>query len=114
MDRARQRSTVASFANGIAKDEATVRAAIISPWSNGQTEDQTSNVRPRQNRSASSLVDWRRVVGAAPNLRQSPSPTPIDSHEYLQSAPRRGTSANQQPLVLAVFIILQSTWSACF
>ena len=35
--RARQ-SLVASFANGIAKDEAAVRAAITLPWSNGQTE----------------------------------------------------------------------------
>lgn len=31
---------IASFANGVAKDEAAVRAAIALPWSNGQTEGQ--------------------------------------------------------------------------
>lgn len=31
-------SLVASFANGIARDRAAVRAAVISPWSNGQTK----------------------------------------------------------------------------
>lgn len=31
-------SLVASFGNGVRKDEAAVRAAITSPWSNGQTE----------------------------------------------------------------------------
>src|SRR5262249_10634931 len=35
---AARQSLVASFANGVAKDEAAVRAAITSPWSNGQTE----------------------------------------------------------------------------
>lgn len=33
-------SLVASFARGVTKDEAAVRAAIMSPWSNGQTEGQ--------------------------------------------------------------------------
>jgi transposase len=31
-------SLVASFANGVTKDEAAVRAAITSPWSDGHTE----------------------------------------------------------------------------
>lgn len=40
----RARATlVASFANGVVKDEATVRAAITSPWSNGQTEGQITS-----------------------------------------------------------------------
>ncbi len=42
--RARQ-SLVASFANGIAKDEAAVRAAIRLPWSNGQTEGQITKLK---------------------------------------------------------------------
>lgn len=29
---------VASFANGVVRDQAAVTAAIVSPWSNGQTE----------------------------------------------------------------------------
>jgi transposase len=42
--RARQ-SLVASFANGIAKDEAAVRAAITLLWSNGQTEGQITKLK---------------------------------------------------------------------
>ncbi len=59
IERARA-SLVASFSRGVTNDEAAVRAAITLPWSNGQTEGQitrrrqTPNVRPRQNRSASS------------------------------------------------------------
>lgn len=38
-------SLVASFAIGDAKDEATVRAAITLPWSNGQTEGQITRLK---------------------------------------------------------------------
>ena len=38
-------SLVASFANGVVKDEAAVRAAITSPWSNGQTEGQITRLK---------------------------------------------------------------------
>jgi transposase len=38
-------SLVASFANGVAKDEAAVRAAITLPWSNGQTEGQITRLK---------------------------------------------------------------------
>jgi transposase len=44
IERARD-SLVASFASGIAKDEAAVRAAIASPWSNGQTEGQITRLK---------------------------------------------------------------------
>jgi transposase len=44
IDRARE-SLVASFGNGVAKDIQAVRAAIISPWSNGQTEGQITNLK---------------------------------------------------------------------
>jgi transposase len=44
IDRA-SKSLVASFANGVAKDEAAVRAAIILPWSNGQTEGQITKLK---------------------------------------------------------------------
>ena len=85
IERARA-SLVASFASGVAKDEAAVRAAITSPWSNGQTEGQITrlklvrrqNVRPRQNRSASSQTNRCRIVDAAPNLRQSQYCRPND------------------------------------
>ena len=36
---------VASFANGVRKDEAAVRAAIISAWSDGQTEGQITKLK---------------------------------------------------------------------
>jgi transposase len=38
-------SLVASFANGVARDEAAVRAAITSSWSNGQTEGQITRLK---------------------------------------------------------------------
>jgi len=44
IERARA-SLVASFASGVAKDGAAVRAAITSPWSNGQTEGQITRLK---------------------------------------------------------------------
>jgi transposase len=38
-------SLVASFANGVIKDQAAVSAAITSPWSNGQTEGQITKLK---------------------------------------------------------------------
>ena len=38
-------SLVASLANGIMKDRAAVRAAMISAWSNGQTEGQITKLK---------------------------------------------------------------------
>jgi transposase len=44
IERARA-SLVASFASGVAKDEAAVRGAITSVWSNGQTEGQITRLK---------------------------------------------------------------------
>jgi transposase len=38
-------SLVASFARGVTHDQAAVRAAIISPWSSGQTEGQITRLK---------------------------------------------------------------------
>jgi transposase len=38
-------SLVASFGNGVEKDEAAARAAIVLPWSNGQTEGQITRLK---------------------------------------------------------------------
>ena len=38
-------SLVASFASGILRDRAAVRAAITEPWSNGQTEGQITKLK---------------------------------------------------------------------
>jgi len=38
-------SELASLASGIQADEAAVRAAIIEPWSNGQTESQITKLK---------------------------------------------------------------------
>jgi transposase len=38
-------SLVSSFANGVAKDEGAVQAAITLPWSNGQTEGQITRLK---------------------------------------------------------------------
>jgi transposase len=43
-ERARS-SLIASFANGVSKDQAAVSAAITSPWSNGQTEGQITKLK---------------------------------------------------------------------
>jgi transposase len=40
-----QWSLVASFTNGVIKDNAAVSAAITSPWSNGQTEGQITKLK---------------------------------------------------------------------
>jgi transposase len=44
LERARA-SLVASFANGVTKDQAAVSAAITSSWSNGQTEGQITKLK---------------------------------------------------------------------
>lgn len=44
LQRARS-SLIASFANGLTKDQAAVKAAIASPWSNGQTEGQITKLK---------------------------------------------------------------------
>ena len=38
-------SELASFASGVRDDEAAVRAAIVEPWSNGQTEGQVTRLK---------------------------------------------------------------------
>lgn len=40
-----QKSLVASFANGVTQDEAAVREAMASKWSNGQTEGQITRLK---------------------------------------------------------------------
>ena len=40
-----QGSELASFASGIMDDEDAVRAAIVEPWSNGQTEGQVPRLK---------------------------------------------------------------------
>jgi hypothetical protein len=66
IERARA-SLIASFASGVARDEAAVRPAITSPWFNGQTEGQITRLKlvrrqmchrspSRNNRSSKSCV----------------------------------------------------------
>jgi transposase len=38
-------SLLASFANGVASDEAAIRAAMTLPWSNGHTEGQITKLK---------------------------------------------------------------------
>ena len=38
-------SLLASFASGVTKDVAAVHAALVQPWSNGQTEDQITKLK---------------------------------------------------------------------
>ncbi len=63
-----QSSLVASFANGVIKDQAAVSAAITSPWSNGQTEGQITKLklvkRQMYGRGKLDLLQAR-VIGSA-------------------------------------------------
>lgn len=65
---AAQSSLVNSFANGVEKDMAAVRNAIISPWSNGQTEGQITRLklvkRQMYGRGKLDLLQAR-LIGAA-------------------------------------------------
>lgn len=60
-------SLVGSFVNGVEKDLMAVRNAIISPWSNGQTEGQITRLklikRQMYGRAKLDLLQAR-VVGA--------------------------------------------------
>ncbi|HEY5504282.1 MAG TPA: transposase [Sedimentisphaerales bacterium] len=38
-------SLIASFASGVTKDIAAVHAALVQPWSNGQTEGQITKLK---------------------------------------------------------------------
>jgi hypothetical protein len=65
-------SLLASFAEGLAKSEAAVRAAITQPWSNGQTEGQVNRLKmiKRQRRlCASPALRWRRCLDGARGSR---------------------------------------------
>jgi transposase len=61
-------SHVASSANGVLNDKATVGAAITSSWSNGQTEGQITKLklvkRQMYGRGKLDLLQGR-VIGAA-------------------------------------------------
>jgi transposase len=61
-------SLVRSFANGVEKDITAVRNAIISPWSNGQTEGQITKLklikRQMYGRAKIDLLQAR-LIGAA-------------------------------------------------
>jgi len=61
-------SLVGSFAGGVAKDLDAVRNAILSPWSNGQTEGQVTRLklikRQMYGRAKLDLLQAR-LIGAA-------------------------------------------------
>ena len=66
--KAAKSSLVGSFANGVEKDIAAVRNAIVSPWSNGQTEGQITRLklikRQMYGRAKLDLLQAR-LIGAA-------------------------------------------------
>jgi transposase len=61
-------SLIAPLARGVAKDMAAIRAAIIEPWSNGQTEGQITKLklvkRQMYGRANLDLLEAR-LIGAA-------------------------------------------------
>jgi transposase len=77
-------SLITSFATGITKNKAAVRASIIQPWSNGQTEGQITKLKPVKRQmygrakidllqarlvTAHNLVSYHRVCVRAPIAR---------------------------------------------
>jgi transposase len=71
---------IASFAAGVAKDEAAVRAAITSPWSNGQTEGQITRfklVRRQTGRGKIDLLQVRLIGVEQTELHQNCVRAPI-------------------------------------
>ncbi len=74
---------VASFASGISNDRASVHAALVQPWSNGQTEGQINKPKlvkrqmyGREDRSSSGQTNWR-IVNMAEHHRDCVRP-PIE------------------------------------
>jgi transposase len=65
---AAKESSLASFATGIASDRDAVRAALVQPWSNGQTEGQITKLklvkRQMYGRAKLDLLEAR-LIGAA-------------------------------------------------
>jgi transposase len=62
-----KQSLIASFATGIAKDQAAVYAAITQPWSNGQVEAQITKlklVKRQMYRRAKLDLLQARLIGA--------------------------------------------------
>ena len=88
IDRARE-SLVASFGNGVAKDIQAVRAAIVSPWSNGQTEGQITKLklvkRQMYGRGKLDLLQAR-LIGATWQNRTKCASEPIFSAYWLPNA----------------------------
>jgi hypothetical protein len=89
IERARA-SLLASFAGGVTNDKAAVRAAITSPWSEGQTEGQITRLKlvKRQMygrgkidllQASSGQINRCRIIAAAPRLRQSQFRMPNNS-----------------------------------
>jgi hypothetical protein len=81
-----KRSLVSSFATGVLKDRAAVRAAIIQPWSNGQVEAQITKLklvrRQMYGRAKIDLLEARllgtaRSATLSSNMRQTQSWTLI-------------------------------------
>lgn len=67
LERAGQ-SLVASFGSGVSKDEAAVHAAIVLPWSNGQTKGQSNRLKLiKQQMYGRGKIDLlqARMIGAA-------------------------------------------------
>ncbi|SFJ35459.1 hypothetical protein SAMN05216525_12319 [Bradyrhizobium sp. Gha] len=67
MDRARSHQFRRLVPSGVVRDEAAVRAAITSPWSNGQTEGQITRlklVRPQMYGRGKIDLLQARLIGA--------------------------------------------------
>ena len=65
-------SLMASFAAGLAKDKPAVKAAMTSPWSNGQTEGQITKLKlvKRQMYGRPKSTCWKLGFSAQPDYHR--------------------------------------------
>jgi transposase len=96
-------SLVASFANGVIKDQAAVSAAITLPWSNGQTEGQITKLklvkRQMYGRGKLDLLQARGRPAASFARRLL---LPVSKDTLLRVVRRRGSPRFLPPTVIGI------------
>jgi hypothetical protein len=84
---------VASFGNGVRRDEAARTAAIVSPWLNGQTEKRIAKLKlTKREMYGHGKIDLlqARLIGAA-----GPNPSAIRRQSQSCARRRNGHSGSQ-------------------
>ena len=100
-------SLVTSFANGVERDLAAVRNAIISPWSNGQTEGQITRLKlVKRQMYGRAKLDLLQAGPDSQSLSKS-APEPV-----LNDNPGSVPGDNQQPMGIQSWIATNSAFQS--